>query len=195
VLGTKPEQPDLNYLRDSLAESNCSAIIKLEAGSEKNWTQLVLTHPNGPEIAAIEYNPVITGELGQEELDEFIAEVADCQPVSAAQWLKAYLPKVKAIFAFQLLSGTDIQNGWGAVHTLQGSIWSKTGGILQADSEGFSNEDGYQILWQFNDKVSGKWEMAILDRGNWVAFEMELGDLSQRKSFLEGNVPPQARLL
>src|ERR1041384_3321274 len=131
VLGIEPEQPELEYLRDRLAESESNAILRLETNTDKNWEQLVLTHPNGPEIAVVEFNPVISGELGEEELREFIEDVDTYKPLSAALWLKEYLPRVKAIYAFQLLSGTDVNDGWDAVHALQGAIWTKAGGILK----------------------------------------------------------------
>ena len=111
VLGIEPEQPELEYLRDRLAESESNAILRLETNTDKNWEQLVLTHPNGPEIAVVEFNPVISGELGEEELREFIEDVDTYKPLSAALWLKEYLPRVKAIYAFQLLSGTDVNDG------------------------------------------------------------------------------------
>lgn len=195
VLGTNEARSDLKSLRKTLQDSNSDAVLRAETGVEENWEQLILSHPQGPDIALIEYNPVVEGELGKEELAEFISEVEHHQPVSAAQWLKEYFPRVKVIYALQLLSGTDIDDGWDAVHAIQRAIWNKSGGILQADSEGFTNEDGYQILWQFSDSVTGKWNMAVLERGNWVAFEMDLGNSSQRKDFLEGRVPRQARML
>jgi hypothetical protein len=195
VLGTKSDHPDFDYLRNALAESSSTAVLKLETGTETNWEQLVLTHPNGPEIAILEYNSVISGGLGQEELEEFIAEVGHYQPRSAAQWLKAYLIQIKAIYAFQLLSGTDVKNGWSALHALQGAIWTKAGGVVQADSEGFTNEDGYNILWQFSDGVKGKWNMAVLENEKWIPFEMDLGSAEQRRAFFDGRVPPGARLL
>lgn len=195
VLGTKLEQPNLKYLRDSLSSSKSRAVLKLETGTEESWNQLVLAHPNGTEIAVIDYNPVVEGELGQDELNEFIAESEHYQPTSAARWLKEYLPGVKTIYALQLLSGTDVDDGWNAVHTIQGALWTLSGGILQADSEGFTNEDGYNILWQFSDRATGKWKMAVLDREKWLAFEMDLGDAEQRKAFFEGRVPPGAPLL
>ncbi|HET9363685.1 MAG TPA: hypothetical protein VFP71_01735 [Candidatus Angelobacter sp.] len=195
VLGIKAEQPDLDYLQNRLRESKSNAILQIEAGEDSNWEQLVLSHPNGPEIALIEYNPVVEGELGQEELQEFIEEVSEYKPITAAHWLEEYLPKVKVIYAFQLLSGTEVEGGWEAVHALQSAIWTKIDGILQADSEGFSNEDGYYILWQFSEGVKGKWKMAVLQGEKWIAFEMDLGNQAQREDFLKGKVPVGVRLI
>ncbi len=66
--------------------------------------------------------------------------------------------------------------------------------ILQADSEGFSNEGGYHILWQFNDSVEGPWWMGVLRDGKWTHFEMDLGNQKQRESFLLGLIPEGSRL-
>ena len=126
---------------------------------------------------------------------EFIEEVEDCEPQSASHWLKEYLPGIKTIYALQILSGTDIEGGWKAVHTVQGALWKQSGGILQADGEGFTNDDGYHILWQFSDSAAGKWNMAVLNREKWIAFEMELGDPEQREAFLKGQAPRSSRLL
>lgn len=57
---------------------------------------------------------------------------------------------------------------------VQSAIWSVSGGILQADAEAFSNEDGYHIHWQFSDDATG---------------EMDLGEPSHRGSFWRGEVP------
>jgi len=45
---------------------------------------------SGQEIAIIEKNPVVEGQLGADELQEFMEEVADCKPESAARWLVQY---------------------------------------------------------------------------------------------------------
>jgi hypothetical protein len=170
--------------------------LTVEAGNPAVWSQLVLRHVSGQEIAVIEKNDVSAGELGADEIAEFIEEIRDAQPLSAARWLTPYFPRVKTIYAFQLLKGTDVDDGWSAVHALQGRIWAKRGGILQADGEGFSNEDGYYILWQFADHVEGPWNMAVVDTaGQWTAFEMNLGNREQRAIFLVGQVPEGVRLL
>jgi hypothetical protein len=41
VLGTKVEQPDLTYLRNSLSSSKSRAVLKLETGTEESWKQLI----------------------------------------------------------------------------------------------------------------------------------------------------------
>ncbi len=109
------------------------------------------------------------------------------------KWLKSFLPRVKIIYAFQILGGADEGNGWEVINEIKELIWNKLGGIFQSDGEGFSNEDGYHILWQFSDSVSGHWNMAIKKTfGGWAAFEMDLGDNEQRQAFFIGKVPKGA---
>jgi hypothetical protein len=193
VLALETAIPTLDDLKPCLPAGQ---ELRVESGQQSDWSQLVLSHKTGQEIALIERNPVIPGELGEEELTEFIEDVSDEKPESAARWLRQFLPQVKVIYAFQLLSGTEVNDGWDGVRGLQGCIWSKLGGILQADLEGFSNEDGYHILWQFIRDHDGPWKMAVLDEGGkWIAFEMNLGNAKHKDEFLAGRVPEGVKLL
>jgi hypothetical protein len=183
-------------LRARLRRESIDAVLKVTDGSDDNWITLELHHADGDDIAVIERNLVRPGELGADEIAKFIEEVADLRPTSAARWLAHYLPTVKAIYAFQLLSGVDDGDGWKAVQAMKGELWGRLGGIFQADGEGFSNTDGYHILWQFPDDVSGSWNMAVLERdGTWTPFEMELGNPQHRETFMAGQVPETAKRL
>jgi len=176
-------------LRSALKENGRSETIALENGTADNWSQLILAHPDGSEIAAIERNPVVPGGLGAQEIEEFLNQVEQSQPKSASRWLKAYLPRVRCIYAFQILNGARIGDGWGALEVVRKSIKSVAGGIIQGDGEGFSNEDGYHILWQLSDSAKGIWWMAVLKDGQWVTFQMDLGNREHRAAFQRGEIP------
>jgi hypothetical protein len=192
VLAAKAEEFPIEVLREAAKP----ALLEIAAGSDNSWSELILAHQSGDEIAIIERNPVIDGELGGEEIAEFIEEVSDCKPDSAAAWLQRYLPTIKVVYAFQLLGGTEIDDGWTPLHSVHAKVWNLAGGILQADGEGFCNEDGYTILWQFSDSAEGSWNCAVLgEDGKWVAFRLELGDLEQREAFQRGQVPDGAKLI
>lgn len=185
-----------NIPLDKIREAVKPALLEMEEGSEQNWTSLLLKHADGKDIAVIEKNPVIEGQLGADELQEFIDEVADCKPESGAKWLQGYLPKVKVIYAFQVLNSVYENDGWARLGAAKALIWKQADGILQADSEGFSNEDGYTILWQFNDDVAGAWNVGVLgDDGKWKHFEMDLGNKEHRTAFQDGRVPSGVNLL
>lgn len=188
VLGKRLDNIPLERLR----QVSQPAVLHSEVEGDA-WEQLVLSHKSGQEIAIIEKNPVVEGQLGADELQEFMEEVADCKPESAARWLQQYLPSVKVIYAFQLLNGTDVEDGWTPLHSLYNTVWEHAGGILQSDGEGFSNDEGYTILWQFSDRVTGSWNMGVLKDGRWLHFEMDLGNEQHRNAFLCGQVPDGAK--
>jgi hypothetical protein len=192
VLAAKADEIPIGVLREAAKP----AVLEIATGSDDSWSELILSHESGDEIAIIERNPVVDGELGAEELEEFLDEVTDCKPDSGAAWLKQYLPTVKVVYAFQLLAGTEIDDGWTPLHSVHAKVWNLAGGILQSDGEGFSNADGYTILWQFSESVSGPWNCAVLNGdGEWVKFEIDLASLEQREAFQSGQVPDGAKLI
>jgi hypothetical protein len=190
VLSKRPDCPAHGELVKLLEDDGRDATLSVEEGDAAEWTSLLLSHEDGTEIAAVERNVVAPGALGAEEIAEFIESVADCKPSSAAAWLASYLADVKIIYAFQHLSGTRKNEGDEVLRAVSHGIWARGDAILQADYEGFTNEDGYHILWQFSDDVSGSWWMAVLQDGEWLRFEMELGDREQRAAFFEERIPP-----
>jgi len=184
-----------NIPLDPLREVAKPALLKISKGNGDAWEQLILSHSSGQEIAIVERNPVVEGQIGADELREFIDEVLHHKPETSATWLQQYLPSVKVIYAFQLLSGTDVEDGWNPLHRLYNAIWKHTGGILQADGEGFCDEDGFTILWQFANTVTGEWNAGVLKDGRWIHFEMDLGDDQHRDAFLSGEVPKGVKML
>ena len=194
VLSTSADCIPLSELQSLLVEDKLLATLSAEEGTSDYWAQLILSHNDGREIAAIERNVVEDGSLGSEELTEFADEVANCKPANAAKWLLDYFPRVRCLYAFQVLSGTDHKNGWEIFGAVKDCIWSFAPSIIQADGEGFTNEDGYHILWQFRDSVTGDWSMGVLRDGCWNHFQMDLGNLKQRESFFQGQIPDDAKL-
>jgi len=194
VLSTSADCVSLSALQSSLEEDKLQATLSTEEGAFDDWAQLILRHDDGQEIALIERNLVEQESLGSDELAEFAEEVAECKPANAATWLLDYFSRVRCVYALQVLGGTDHKNGWEIFGVVKNRIWSAAPSILQADNEGFSNEDGYHILWQFNDSVKGNWWMAVLNDGEWSCFQMDLGNRKQRESFFRGQIPNGAKL-
>jgi len=189
VFSTSAKCIPLPSLQQALRNDNYKAELTLDAGTEGEWEQLLLRHSDGSEIAAIERNPVEEDSLGKEELAEFAEEIQDGEPETAAVWLLDFFKRVQCIYAFQVLGGTDQKDGWEILGAIKTAIWNAAPSIIQADGEGFSNEDGYHVLWQFSDSVSGPWSMGVLRNGRWVHFQMELGNRRQREAFLTGEIP------
>jgi hypothetical protein len=170
------------------------ASITGDVDSPQSWVDLVIVDRAGREICVIERNRVADGSLGAEEIEEFRDEVASCEPASAACWLASYLNTVRTIYAFQVLNSVYEGDGWDLLGAVKTAVWSSVGGIIQADGEGFTNEDGYHILWQFSDDVDGEWWVAVLIDGGWRKFKMDLASPAHRAAFKAGRVPDGVEL-
>lgn len=191
VLSPSPLRVPMSRLTEALEELGAPVALSGDSG-ETNWRQMILAHPEGKDIAVVECDLVEPGSLAEEEIGELLQDISGAQPASAASWLKSYLPKVKAIYAIQVVAGAAEGEGWDIVDAIRQALMTHAVGIIQSDDEGFSNEDGYHILWQFPDDASGTWWMAVLKNGRWQKFEMELDNPDHRAAFLAGNVPAGA---
>jgi hypothetical protein len=161
VLGTSDPNIHIDELISGLTSEGLTAEFDIDQNeSADNWTVIGISNSNGDDLIQIERNPVKDGELGKEEIEEFKDDIKEYKPSSAVKWLDKYFNNVKVIYAFQLLNASMEDENFPIVGSIKSTIWSKVGGILQADNEGFSNEDGYHILWQFSDGVTGQWTWA-----------------------------------
>src|SRR5262245_46181121 len=124
VLSTSTDCVPLSALRSTLEENELQAAISSEDPAAEDWSQLILRHADRREIACIEGNLVEDGSLGSDELVEFSDEIADCKPANAAKWLIDYFPRVRCIYAFQVLSGAEHRNGWEILNAVKNRIWS-----------------------------------------------------------------------
>lgn len=189
VLSKDDEFPTLDELAQSIRAEHPDYKLTLEDGTEEEWESLLLSGNDGVEVAVIERNPVADGSVGQDEVAEFIEDTLDCKPESGVQWLAEYLAEVKTVYAFHHLQGAETEGGSNVLHALRSAIWERGDAIIQADGEGFTNEDGYHIVWQFSDSVSGPWNMGVYKDNLWHHFKMDLGDPDHRAAFFEGEVP------
>ena len=190
VLTKQEDFPSFEELADLIRAEHPTCKLTIEEGDEEEWNTLLLSGDDEDEIALIERNPVIDGSIGQDEIADLLEETQDCKPESGVAWLHDYLVEVKTIYAFQHLLGADSEEGSAALHALRSALWERGEAIIQADLEGFTNEEGHHIVWQFSDSVSGPWSMAVLQEGSWHHFDMDLGDPDHREAFLNGEVPP-----
>jgi hypothetical protein len=197
VLGTQDPDIHLDELLEGLRADGLTAKLAFAEGEQASkWTILQIANEQGATLTQVERNQVCDGELGKDELEEFKEEIEDCKPTLAVQWLTSYFDKVKVIYAFQILNEAFADNNFEIISSIKTKIWNRIGGILQADHEGFSNDEGYHILWQFSDDVKGEWSCAVLNSsGQWQNFIMELGNKTQRQEFLDGKVPRNAQRL
>lgn len=193
VYALSEEPISVSQMQGRIQDEGIAATIEAETGEENCWEHIVFTHKdNGDVIAYIERDLVIPDSIGGEEIAELISDLEQTKPPSAARFLRGFFQRVKIIYIFQIgFKGADRGDGWDAIHTVQSQMIEEREGILHADLEGFSNEDGYQITWEFVDSAMGEWTMAVLDTNDhWIAFRMDLGSKEHRDAFREGRVPP-----
>jgi hypothetical protein len=189
VLSKDEQFPSFDELAQLIRAGHPEYKLTIESGDEDDWESLLLSGHDEVEVAVIERNPVEDGSTGQDQIADFLEDIQDCKPDSAAAWLTEYLGEVKTVYAFQHLQGAEMEDGGNALHALRSALWERGDAIIQADNEGFTNEEGFHILWQFSDLVSGPWNMGVYKDDLWHHFKMDLGDPDHRAAFLEGEVP------
>jgi hypothetical protein len=189
VLSKQSEFPSAQELADVVRDGHPDYRLTIESGDEEEWESLLLSSVDEVEVAVLDRNPVYDGSTGQDEIADFIEQLEDCKPESGARWLTDYLADVKTVYAFQHLQGADTEEGGNVLHALRSALWERGEAIIQADNEGFTNEEGFHIVWQFSDSVSGPWNMGIYRDDVWHHFKMDLGDPDHRAAFLQGEVP------
>lgn len=202
VLSKLQEAPDFEALAAWVRQEHAGCRLSIEQrednyGEEveaerKGWETLLLATDDEVEIALLELCPVYDGSTGEDEIADLLEDTREARPESARAWVAEYLADVKTVYCFRHLPGADSDLGSAALHGLRSLLWERGEAILQADHEGFTNEEGYNILWQFADTVSGAWNMAVLEEGTWHHFLMDLGDPEQREAFWRGEAPLDA---
>jgi hypothetical protein len=194
VLGVQDEDIHLDELAAALRAAGLKAAFQLgESCEPRKWSMIEVRAENGAVLSQIERNRVVPGKLAHAELAEFREIIRAHQPLSAAQWLDKYFDRVTVVYAFRILDAALLDDNFEIVSLVKTAIWVRTGGLLQNDEEGFSNDNGDHILWQFPEDISGDKYCAVLDgKGSWQRFRMDLGDHFQRMAFWAGEVPQMA---
>jgi hypothetical protein len=189
VLSKQEEFPSFDELAQLIRSAHPDFKLTIESGEDEDWETLLLSGNDEVEVAVLERNPVYDGSTGQDEIADFLEDLEHCKPESGVAWLAEYLTEVKTVYALQHLQGADTEDGGNALHALRAALWERGDAIIQADGEGFTNEEGFHIVWQFSDSVSGPWNMGICKDDLWHHFKMDLGDPDHRAAFLAGEVP------
>ena len=189
VLSKDEEFPAFEDLALFIRTEHPEYRLTIEEGSEEEWESLLLVGTDEVEVALLERYPVYDGSVGQDEISDLAEDLYDVKPESGVEWLKNYLQDVKTVYAFQHLLGAETDDGGNALHALRSRLWERGDAILQADNEGFTNEEGFHIVWQFSDSVSGPCNMGVYKDDSWHHFKMDHGDPDHRAAFQNGDVP------
>jgi hypothetical protein len=169
--------------------------IKLVSGADLAWERIEIYAPEDNLICILERHIVSSGSYGESELGQLRESIQSSYPVSARNWLKAYFPKVKTIYTFQLFGERVERDGWPVLGRIQNLLRDLLIGIIQADNEGFYNESGDYILWRMFEGATGAIPAATLsENGEWITFPLKLTDTASIERFKEGQPPPRGFL-
>jgi hypothetical protein len=185
------ERIPLGPLRDLSA---CRQFVfHLEAGSDERWDDLLVTTGAGEKYCVLDRIERDVDSLFADELKEHLELLVGAKPEPGAQWVRDYLAQTNTIYATRYLSaafGTD--RGLPSPADILWSISSVVGGILQADGESISNEEGYAVVLQFGGDAEGEWAVALLEPdGTWKTGRIELSEGSHIAAFESGVLPAQ----
>jgi len=117
-------------------------------------------------------------------------------PKKNMKWVKKYISKTKIFYEFLPLSTFESDEDWEILSIIQTEAWANSRGIFQYSDEGFTNESGDLVLWDYPFSITGKRIAAVKDfTRRWKTFEMDLESINQRKDFFEGKVPKNSKLI
>jgi hypothetical protein len=169
--------------------------LKLVSGSDALWEKIEIYEPADNLISVVERLPLSSGDTGQTTLAQLKSAVDNSYPLNAREWLKEYLSAVKTIYSFQLIGENITKEGWPVMGRVQNLLKDTLTGIVQADNEGFYNEEGDYILWQMYAGAAGTIPAATLDeKGQWISAQLRLDDDRAIEQFKQGLPPPKGFL-
>ena len=193
VFGKTNPNITISVIQELFKHGNLDATIEVEDGTNEDWSVITVCSKEGNPIVRVERLST-NDTIGYEELMVFEEEIEEYKPRSAVEWLQNFFKKVAVIYTFEVFDFSDNSYTWQILGKTKIIIMKTTKGIAQADHEGFSNDEGDHILWQFSDQVEGGWNMAVLNSSNnWVKFRMDLGNEIHRAAFQRGEIPSGIR--
>ncbi len=135
-------------------------------------------------------------KLDNYKLKKITADIQNKKPDVSSRWVKKYLEKTKVVYEFILTDNLNSDNDMELLSNTYMETWVFNRGIFQIKNEGFTNESGDLILWDYPFSAAGKRLAAIKSfTGRWKTFEMDLESPMQRKLFLKGKVPDKSKLI
>jgi len=187
-----------NWMQENRIDGEIESDHETEPG---DWNELTLYLDNGE--AVVDVHKLVFGTPGFDEaIEETVRGLLDnpqpIKPESAVRWLCLYLKKIRVIYNFKPLAALDSELGWELFDTVWTRVKREIPGIVYCQGEGFTNEEGAQITYEFAASMSGTVKAAVLtspvdkdqlDKCLWSEFELDLADKEQIAAFEKGIVP------
>jgi hypothetical protein len=174
---------------------NQGKYITLVSGTDALWNKIEIREPENNLICILERQYLPPGQITETEIPKLKELIRRSDPANAREWINQYFSDIKTVYTFQLLAENITKQGWRVLGRIQSLLHDWLIGIIQADAEGFYNENGDFILWQMYEGAVGTIQAATLDeKGNWVTYQLKLNDPKAAALFKEG-LPPRRGFL
>ncbi len=163
-----------------------------------SWTTLTLFLTDDQPVVEIEKFCLETGNLGdkiQDTVRELLDDKNHVRPVSAVKWLCQFMSRVKVIYEFRPMLAIQTDEGWELFNEVWTNLRESLSGIVHLDDEGFTNEDGAQITWEYPGEETGDLKVAVLnEKGEaWIEYTINLANQEQKELFMAGKAPDNTK--
>jgi hypothetical protein len=189
LLTSSVERVPLQKIRDQAVS------LQLVSGDETAWDKIEISQPVGSLIAVLERYSISAEGTAAIEMQIVKETLQGSYPLNAREWIRNYMAGIRVIYTFRLEGEQITSQGWPILGRVQNLLKDTLGGIIQADQEGFYNEEGNYILWQMYDGAAGTIPAAVLnDEREWTAYQLRLNDSAAVELFKQGSLPPKGFL-
>jgi hypothetical protein len=188
---------------DKIAGWLQTAFIDGEIESEEEdypgaWTTLTLYLDNGEPVVEIEKYSERDERLKdtiQDTVRLLLDDKNQVKPASAVKWLCQFMSRVKVLYEFRPMQAIKTDAGWEIFNEVWTNLRESMQGIVHLDDEGFTNEDGAQITWEYSGEETGDLKVAVLnERGEeWIEYTIDLANQEHKALFMAGKAPDKAK--
>jgi hypothetical protein len=204
---------------DKIANWLQTAFIDGEIESEEeekpgSWSTLTLYLDNGEAVVEIEKLCAPDEEFVdaiQDTVRFLLDDKEPVKPASAVKWLCQFMGRVKVLYEFRPMLAVTTDEGWQIFNEVWTNLRHTLTGIVHLQDEGFTNEEGAQITWEYPENAdlsqtgesgdekghmhlsesAGDLKVAVMDEdsGKWIDYTINLADPTARLMFINGKRP------
>jgi hypothetical protein len=184
-----------DWLQAALIDGEIESDVETSPGS---WTSLTLNLASGDPVVEIERYSAKDGTL-EDKVQDTVRQLLDhknpVKPTSAVKWLCQYMSQVKVLYEFRPLKANQTDQGWKLFYEVWTNLRQTLQGIVHLDEEGFTNEDGAQITWEYPGEETGDLKVAVLNETGegWIEYTIDLANREQVELFMAGKVPDKTK--
>lgn len=141
---TPPIGPVLEFARSRGSNVSLDPEVNVPADDDPNWTQVGVGYKAGKLPILLEVNrrgDGRDGEMVSEEIEEFIEFLEDAPKNANRRRVEEHLGKTTFVVAAQLATSDIDDDGYNALGNVLSYFVEHSGGLIQADGEGFYDGD------------------------------------------------------